>query len=250
MIAVMLLLPNGLMASSRAARARRAKPRIREPRRDEPAQRPAHLTKRFGGLIAVDDVSLAASPARRSRLGDRPERRRQEHASSRCCPGSWSRPAAVCCCTARTSAACRRTASRGSGVVRTFQETTIFKDIDGDRARRRSRTSCAARRTIVERRTSARRAPAATSGGWARARAEILELLELSAVMHEWPRATCRRACCALLGIAMGLAARPQVLLLDEPFAGMNPEETDRAVPSRAGSAASRHYRCCWSSTT
>ena len=32
------------------------------------------------------------------------------------------------------------------------------------------------------------------------------------------------------LGIAMGLATNPTVLLLDEPFAGMNPEETDTAV--------------------
>ncbi len=32
------------------------------------------------------------------------------------------------------------------------------------------------------------------------------------------------------LGIAIGLAANPQVLLLDEPFAGMNHDETNRAV--------------------
>ena len=32
------------------------------------------------------------------------------------------------------------------------------------------------------------------------------------------------------LGIALAMAAEPKVLLLDEPFAGMNPEETDRAV--------------------
>ena len=32
------------------------------------------------------------------------------------------------------------------------------------------------------------------------------------------------------LGIAIGLAADPAVLLLDEPFAGMNQAETSRAV--------------------
>ncbi len=32
------------------------------------------------------------------------------------------------------------------------------------------------------------------------------------------------------LGIAIGLAANPTILLLDEPFAGMNHDETRRAV--------------------
>ena len=32
------------------------------------------------------------------------------------------------------------------------------------------------------------------------------------------------------LGIAIGLAANPAILLLDEPFAGMNQAETSRAV--------------------
>ena len=32
------------------------------------------------------------------------------------------------------------------------------------------------------------------------------------------------------LGIAIGLAADPKILLLDEPFAGMNVDETNRAI--------------------
>ena len=58
---------------------------------------------------------------------------------------------------------------------------------------------------------------------------EILELMELSAsadvAARHLPQGLLR-----LLGIAMGLATRPQVLLLDEPYAGLNPEETNRAV--------------------
>ena len=37
----------------------------------------------------------------------------------------------------------------------------------------------------------------------------------------------------------MGLAARPKVLLLDEPYAGLNPEETNRAVAITRKIAAS-----------
>ena len=59
--------------------------------------------------------------------------------------------------------------------------------------------------------------------------ADILEFLGLGKVMQEragsLPHGHLRA-----LGIAMGLATNPTLLLLDEPFAGMNPEETDTAV--------------------
>jgi branched-chain amino acid transport system ATP-binding protein len=58
---------------------------------------------------------------------------------------------------------------------------------------------------------------------------EILEFLGLGEVKNEiasnLPQGHLRA-----LGIAIGLAANPQVLLLDEPFAGMNHDETNRAV--------------------
>jgi branched-chain amino acid transport system ATP-binding protein len=68
--------------------------------------------------------------------------------------------------------------------------------------------------------------------------ADILELMELSSVAdvaaRHLPQGLLR-----LLGIAMGLATRPQVLLLDEPYAGLNPEETNRAVAITRKIAAS-----------
>ena len=44
----------------------------------DPLLKVEHLTMRFGGLVAVDDLSFAA-PARRHHRADRPERRRQDH---------------------------------------------------------------------------------------------------------------------------------------------------------------------------
>ncbi len=58
---------------------------------------------------------------------------------------------------------------------------------------------------------------------------EILDFLGLGGVKNELasnlPQGSLRA-----LGIAIGLAADPKILLLDEPFAGMNVDETNQAV--------------------
>ncbi len=113
------------------------------------------------------------------------------------------------------------------GVVRTFQETTIFKGMTARDSvivahHLRSRASllgfyfgaATARRDEEE---------------FGRSSDEILEFLGLGPVRNELasnlPQGHLRA-----LGIAIGLAANPKILLLDEPFAGMNADETDRAV--------------------
>jgi branched-chain amino acid transport system ATP-binding protein len=122
------------------------------------------------------------------------------------------------------------------GLVRTFQETTTFPDL-----------------TALEHVSLAHQLHREASDlegvlGTPRARGdevrlgesalEILELMELSASAHVAARHL-PQGLLRLLGIAMGLAARPQVLLLDEPFAGLNPEETNRAVAITRKVAAS-----------
>jgi branched-chain amino acid transport system ATP-binding protein len=59
--------------------------------------------------------------------------------------------------------------------------------------------------------------------------AEILEYLGLGAVKDARAR-NLPHGYLRALGIALAMAAEPRVLLLDEPFAGMNTEEKDRAV--------------------
>ena len=113
------------------------------------------------------------------------------------------------------------------GVVRTFQETTIFKSM-----------------TVHESVVVAQhlRAKASLSGYFLGSKAakedvkafgkyadELLEFLEMSEISNEQasnlPQGSLRA-----LGIAIGLATDPKVLLLDEPFAGMNHDETMRMV--------------------
>jgi branched-chain amino acid transport system ATP-binding protein len=113
------------------------------------------------------------------------------------------------------------------GVVRTFQETTIFK-------------SMTVRENIVV--AHQLRAKASLLGfflGSAQARAdeeafgasadEIVRFLGLGSIRDELasnlPQGHLRA-----LGMAIGLATNPTVLLLDEPFAGMNHDETMNMV--------------------
>jgi branched-chain amino acid transport system ATP-binding protein len=113
------------------------------------------------------------------------------------------------------------------GVVRTFQETTIFKEMT------------ALQNVIVAHQLRCRASSLGIYFSSAAARAdeerfynsatEILDYLGLSAVKHmvahNLPHGHLRA-----LGIAVAMAAEPTVLLLDEPFSGMNIEETDAAV--------------------
>jgi branched-chain amino acid transport system ATP-binding protein len=113
------------------------------------------------------------------------------------------------------------------GVVRTFQETTIFK-------------SMTVRENIVV--AHHLRSKATLMGfflGSRQARADVAEFgksaddivdfLGLQAIRHELasnlPQGHLRA-----LGMAIGLATHPKVLLLDEPFAGMNHDETMKMV--------------------
>ena len=113
------------------------------------------------------------------------------------------------------------------GVVRTFQETMIFKDMT------------VRDNVIVAHHLRARASLLGYFLGVAAARSdetafgrsadEILEFLGLGPIGNEvasnLPQGHLRA-----LGIAIGLATDPVVLLLDEPFAGMNQDETMRTV--------------------
>jgi branched-chain amino acid transport system ATP-binding protein len=113
------------------------------------------------------------------------------------------------------------------GVVRTFQETTIFRNMSvRDNViiahHLRSKASLfgyflgtlAARKDEAEFGTSAD---------------EILSFLGLDAISSEIAK-NLPHGHLRALGIAIGLATNPTVLLLDEPFAGMNHDETMKAV--------------------
>jgi branched-chain amino acid transport system ATP-binding protein len=113
------------------------------------------------------------------------------------------------------------------GIVRTFQETMIFKEM----------TSL--QNVVIAHHLQSHASSSGIFFHSARARADeaafrkgaedILEYLGLGEFKHEQAR-NLPHGHLRALGLAVALAAQPKLLLLDEPFTGMNPEETEAAV--------------------
>lgn len=109
------------------------------------------------------------------------------------------------------------------GVVRTFQETTIFKSMtvrESVIVSQHLRSKASLLGYFMGSKTA--KQDIADFGNSAD---EIIDFLNLGEIRnelaHNLPQGHLRA-----LGIAIGLATNPKVLLLDEPFAGMNHDET------------------------
>jgi branched-chain amino acid transport system ATP-binding protein len=184
-----------------------------------------NLTKRYGGLTAVNDVSFNVEPNEiLSVIGPNGAGKSTifKLISSFVTPthGEVTFKGEV------ISGLAPHTVAR-KGVVRTFQETTIFKGLtarDSVIVAHHLRSQASLFGFYIG--TNLARREEAEFG---RSSDEILDFLGLGEVKNEiasnLPQGHLRA-----LGIAIGLAANPQVLLLDEPFAGMNHDETNRAV--------------------
>ena len=183
------------------------------------------LTKKFGGLTAVGDVSFGVEEREiLSVIGPNGAGKSTLFKLI----SSFLRPThgEVLYNGERISGLAPHIVAR-KGVVRTFQETTIFKDMT------------ARQNVVVAHHLQSKASLLGHYAGTLTARrdeadfnesaAEILDYLGLGHVQDEVAR-NLPHGYLRALGIAIGLAAKPQVLLLDEPFAGMNHDETMKAV--------------------
>ncbi len=146
----------------------------------------------------------------------------------------------------RPAAAPRRAAGRGAHLPGD-------DDLQGDeRAARTSwwRTICAREASRLAVFFGPARARVPTRRRFRDSAAEILDLSGARRTSGTSWRATCRTAICVRWASRSPWRREPKVLLLDEPFAGMNPEETDRAVAMVRRASASAASPCSWSSTT
>ena len=183
------------------------------------------LTKRFGGLVAVNDVTFSVSEREiLSVIGPNGAGKSTLFKLI----SSFLRTTAgeVLFKGERISNLAPHTVAR-KGVVRTFQETTIFKNMT-------------VRENVIvahHLRSSANlagyffgtRAARADETEFGRSADEILGFLGLGEIAGE-QASTLPHGHLRALGIAIGLATNPTILLLDEPFAGMNHDETMRTV--------------------
>jgi len=184
-----------------------------------------NLTKRYGGLVAVNDVSfnviereilsvIGPNGAGKSTLFK--------------LIASFVRPTSgkVVFQGERISGRAPHLVAR-NGVVRTFQEATIFKGMsvrDNVIIAHHLRSRATLFGFFLGTRTAR-----ADEAEFARSADDILDFLGLSELREEQASALPQGHLRAL-GIAIGLATNPKVLLLDEPFAGMNHDETMHAV--------------------
>jgi branched-chain amino acid transport system ATP-binding protein len=183
------------------------------------------LSKRFGGLIAVNDVSFAVQDEEiLSVIGPNGAGKSTLFKLI----ASFLKPTSgeVLFRSERISGLAPHIVAR-KGVVRTFQETTIFKGMtvrDNVIIAHHLRSHASLAGFYL-----GSAAAKSDEQEFARSADEILDFLELGAVKDE-VASTLPHGHLRALGIAIGLATNPNVLLLDEPFAGMNQDETKRAV--------------------
>jgi branched-chain amino acid transport system ATP-binding protein len=183
------------------------------------------MTKRFGGLTAVNDVSFAVNEKEiLSVIGPNGAGKSTlfKLISSFLKPTSGE----VMFKGERISNLAPHIAAR-KGVVRTFQETTIFRNMtvrDNVIIAHHLRSKASLLGYFF-----ATKAAKQDEDSFASSASEILEFLDLNAIANEVAK-NLPHGHLRALGIAIGLATSPTILLLDEPFAGMNHDETMKAV--------------------
>lgn len=184
-----------------------------------------NMTKRFGGLVANNDISFSVEQGQIfSVIG--PNGAGKSTVFKLIC--GFLRPTSGTVTFQGediTGNLPHRIARRGA--VRTFQETTIFREmttLEHVRVAHHLQVGATDLGTLFN--SGRSRADEHAADGSSR---EIVDFLGLGDVAHETAR-NLPHGHLRLLGIGMALAAKPVLLLLDEPFAGMNSDEKVHAM--------------------
>ena len=190
---------------------------------DRPLLDVRNLARRFGGLKAVDDLSFQVRP--NSIHGLIGPNGAGKTTTFNLISGFYAPTSGRILYAGRDVAGWRTSTLAAAGLVRTFQTTTLFQEfsvLDNVRVgcHRSARAGFVSR--LIGRDRSVEKA--AQAKAW-----EAVEFFELADLAHELA-ANLPHGHQRALGMAVAFAAEPKLLLLDEPFTGMNAEETQRMM--------------------
>ncbi|MGI9304658.1 MAG: ABC transporter ATP-binding protein [Gammaproteobacteria bacterium] len=183
----------------------------------------SNLTKQFGGLVALDDVSFTVAEGEiRGLIGPNGAGKSTLFKNI---AGFYKPTRGTIVYRGHEIAGHKPSKIAKLGVVRTFQETTLFQELTveqnilvGCHLHARSHLFAALFGTDREKQKHAKEKTG-----------EVLEFMGLTGRRDQralnLPLGSQRA-----LALAIALAAQPRLLLLDEPFAGMNPEETSHMM--------------------
>ena len=183
------------------------------------------VTKRFGGLTAVNNVSFSVNEGEiLSVIG--PNGAGKSTLFKLIASFLPTTSGEVLFRGERISNLAPHTVAR-KGVVRTFQETTIFRSMtvrENIIVAHHLRSKASLLGFFMGSRQAAQ-----DEAEFAASADSIIDFLGLGAIRDELA-STLPQGHLRALGMAIGLATHPKLLLLDEPFAGMNHDETMRMV--------------------
>ena len=186
---------------------------------DAPILRVEGLTRRFGGLTAVDNLSFTVGAGEiRGLIGPNGA---GKTTTFNVISGFYGPSAGRVIYDGQDISGLKTSRIAKLGLIRTFQATTLFQELS---VFENVLVGChmAAKAGVLPTLLGTNRGREAAAAAKAREALAFFGLLEREAELafnlpHGLQRA---------LGMAVALVAGPKLLLLDEPFTGMNPEET------------------------
>jgi len=182
-----------------------------------------NLTRRFGGLSAVNDLSFQVHAGTiHGLIGPNGA---GKTTTFNLISGYYAPTSGRIRYDGRDVTGSRTSVLAQSGLIRTFQGTILFHELS---VLDNVRVGChrSAEASFLSRIVGSDRELERSADRKAR---EVLEFFDLAEVADE-PASSLPHGHQRALGMAVALAADPRLLLLDEPFTGMNGEETRRMM--------------------
>jgi len=190
---------------------------------DQPILEVRNLTKQFGGLSAVNHLSFSVAPG--SIHGLIGPNGAGKTTTFNVISGFYSPTGGQVLYEGQDISGRKTSALADLGLIRTFQGTTLFQEFT---VRDNVRVGChrSARSGFLSRLFGTDREVEKAADDKAD---ELLDFIGLSELADE-PTVNLSHGHQRALGLAVALAADPKIILLDEPFTGMNAEETQKMM--------------------